>query len=163
MYLIASLSLLLANCGLLNPASADDKPAATQPASDTFARLLPPEILDQLQLNEEQKEDLARLQREFRDKCLEVRAQAQNTAQKYRVLGKKPVDRATQRQLADTAMLMVTALQKLKSEYEMKLRAALTEEQQRRYDAWKRDVQNKPSIKKTANDAEPCRSPLPPG
>jgi hypothetical protein len=105
---------------------------------ESFGRLLPPAVHDRLKLSEEQKEEVARLQVEFREKCLAVRDEAWLAAAKVRAAGPRPPDRATKRKLTEVGLQSLKAFGRLSDEYEPKLRALLTEEQRRDYDAWKK-------------------------
>jgi hypothetical protein len=116
---------------------------AERPAPESFGRLLPPAIHDRLGLSEEQKEEVARLQAEFREKCLAVRDEAWLATVKIRAAGLRPPDRATKRKLTEVGMQSLKAFGRLSDEYEPKLRALLTDDQRREYDAWKKAAAKK--------------------
>jgi hypothetical protein len=109
---------------------------------ENFGELLPPRIEEKLQLDPDQKEQLAGLRREFKEKCLDVHNQTQAEVEKIRAAAKLTGlenDRATQRKLAAVATKMMNDYKGLRAEYEPRLRAVLTAEQKKLYDALRKE------------------------
>jgi Spy/CpxP family protein refolding chaperone len=135
------------------------KPAAPAPA-DNFGELLLPRIEEKLKLDADQKEQLASLRREFKDKCTDVRDETQAAVEKIRTAAKKEGrenDRDTKRKLTAEAVAMMQRYQKLRAEYEPRLRALLTEEQKALYDELRKEKPKPLSDPKTDGKKEPPR------
>jgi Skp family chaperone for outer membrane proteins len=117
------------------------KPAAPGPV-DNFGELLLPRIEEKLKLDPDQKEQLASLRREFKDKCTDVRDETQAAVEKIRAAAKKEGrenDRATKRQLTAQTLEMMQRYRKLVAEYEPRLRALLTDPQKALYDELRKE------------------------
>src|SRR5262245_19141503 len=120
------LGLLLGLTALAAVQTPPQKPAAPAGAPDNFGQLVPPAIQEKLDLSAAQKEKLAKLQQEFREKSNEVRNRTQEEVDKIRsTAGKegKKLDRAAQRQLNEQFVEMLKSYQKLRGEYDPQLRA----------------------------------------
>jgi Spy/CpxP family protein refolding chaperone len=113
------------------PAKQPDKKAESKGLPPNFGQLVAKTVLDKLELNVEQQEQVARLQKEFRTKSLEIRDRTQTEVDKVRAAG--AVDRAGQRKLNSLFLDMVKGYQKLRTEYDLRLRAVLDEEQKKKY------------------------------
>jgi Spy/CpxP family protein refolding chaperone len=114
-----------------DPPKQPSKKAEPKGLPPNFGQLVAAAILDKLDLNVEQQEQVARLQREFRTKSTEIRDRTQSEVDKVREAG--PVDKAGQRKLNGLFMEMVKGYQKLRTEYELRLRAVLDDEQKKKY------------------------------
>jgi hypothetical protein len=109
---------------------------------ENFGELLLPRIEEKLQLDPDQKEQVAVLRREFKEKCLDVHNQTKAEADKIRAAAKKAGledDLSTKRKLNGPALRMLQAFKELKAEYEPRLRAVLTEEQKKQYDVLRKE------------------------
>jgi hypothetical protein len=143
-------AVLLGLLGLLaQDAKPPEKKEAKPPLPANFGQLLDPALEKRLGLNAEQRERLDQLREEFKEKCVEVHERTQAEAEKIRKGMEKP-DRATQRKLGELQLRMLRDYQKLRAEYEPKLRALLSEEQKKKYDALLREQEKAPPPKKEA-------------
>jgi Spy/CpxP family protein refolding chaperone len=116
------------------------RPARNLPPN--FGELLPPRIEEKLQLDPDQKDQLAGLRREFKAKCLDIHDQTEAEVEKIRAAAKKAGTenaRATKRQEANQMLEMMKHFDKLRAEYEPRLRALLTDEQRKQFDALRRE------------------------
>lgn len=121
------------------------------PPDDPVARLLAPRVEEKLDLTPEQKEQVARLQKEFKQKYTELRDKTQKEVDKIKGPADKDgreLTRPERLKLNELARQLLKATQQLRGEYDPRLRAILTDEQKQRYDALRKE---KPAAEKKAN------------
>jgi hypothetical protein len=112
------------------------------PLLQRLGQLLPPEVAEKLQLTEEQKKQIAKLQDEFSEKRGTLLGEVPEEAGKAAEEIKKARENGEKPKLAPAVMPLVGKLlevRQLREEYDKKVRAVLTDEQQKILDELTRD------------------------